>query len=93
MLGGARGLQGESVREEGGQSLVAGARLMYRRRVQAAAEGVQGAERAARALVPLGRALRAAVGSRAGPGEQPERSAALREVAWLAETLWPMVDC
>jgi hypothetical protein len=60
--------------------------LLYRARASAARHGVQGADRAARALVPLGRRLRAAVeAAEAAPEGSAERAAALAEVVRVGE--------
>lgn len=71
--------------------------LLYRARRSAALHGVQPAPRAARALVPLGRKLRAAVdlAERSSPGE--EQDEALGEVVRIGELIrtdpaWESID-
>ena len=68
-------------------------RLLYRARRSAALHGVHGADRAVRALVPIGRRLRAAVeAAERAPAGSAEQRDLLQRVSRSAEELWVAID-
>lgn len=77
---------------EDARALLAIARLVYRARRRAALNGVQPAEAAARAMVPIGRRLALAVKAAGEARTVFESAPALEEVARAGEALLAALD-
>jgi hypothetical protein len=74
------------------RALLVLSRLLYRAGIQAAACGIQPAPDAARALVPIGQRLAAAVEAAERAAEGPDRVAALEQVVLAAEAMSSNID-